>query len=428
MNGLGNTLVMGGGAAGLSFAAFLKSLGDSKVGLWLRDSQRGKNKIREIRENHSTVRLRTKQANLKEYEGGCRFDQISSNMSEFKNYETVVICLPACAYVDVIPLLSGWDELSKVKQMILVAAPLGANALVKKSLGPVANEIDILSLSSFIAAVKFGASATELIIKGKKRRIYISRPKNPALTSSLTRLLASWEIDIVWLERAIEVEARNINIYVHPPFVINRRVLDRIYLHQEHPVYLYRFEPEGPLSLTAFRTMLNLYNESTDILDRFGAKTFNLLAFLNDDNYSLPESYLSRHDIDSFPKQSFEGRLALLMARYGGLLVDPYSEPDAKSGEYFPFSKVSIPVAYALDDGEYQLPRSPVEEYLLLQTLMLLSRACSTDAKTLHELAERVEQYTVEFEQARKVRLTPSLSQIKSFARNLADATIDAHL
>ena len=424
MNDLGNILVMGAGAAGLGLATFTKANSSARVGVWLRNSDRGRAKVSEL--NDRPIHIRTQQEHLKNYEVTAQLDEIGHQLEGFNDYETVMVCLPSTAYGDVTRALCRWSELKSVKQILLIAAPLGANALLKRRAKEVAPDLDIISLSSFPAAMKFNQSSHQIQIKGKKGRIFLSQPNSPQVQEQVISWLSPWNITASWQPSALEVESRNINLYAHPTFAIHPRVLDHIFGQRTLPVYLYRFEPEGPLSLATFRKMVAFHEEIAAVLAGLGCPRFNVLAFLNDDGYPLPASVLSQDDIQSYTTSTHDGQVAMMMARYAGLLVDPHSTPDPITGEYFPFSKVAVPAIAPDGEKPAAMPRIPAEEYLIAKMLQLLGSRLATETPITNSLVLTVEQYVQRFEQEKSRTLLPALNDLKDLAQSLTEGLIVA--
>jgi staphylopine/pseudopaline/yersinopine synthase len=110
------------------------------------------------------------------------------------------------------------------------------------------------------------------------------------------------------------------------------------------------------------------------VLEYFGAKSINLLQFLNDDNYPVHEETLSRADIEQFQTFSEEKQEYLLYIRYSAILIDPFSSPD-KNGRYFEFSAVPFKPAAVDSSGKWVIPRIPLEDYQKLKLIYGLARA-----------------------------------------------------
>jgi len=62
---------------------------------------------------------------------------------------------------------------------------------------------------------------------------------------------------------------------------------------QETIKYVYKLYPEGPITYTMIRHLLNHWKEMMKILTHVNIQSLNLLKFMVDDNYSLQSSSIA---------------------------------------------------------------------------------------------------------------------------------------
>lgn len=230
----------------------------------------------------------------------------------------------------------------------------------------------LIACSSFVAACK--GTSPHFGLRAVKQRVYVHR--HPKLESVL-----DWHpgIQLEVLDHPLAAEARNITSYVHPALFLNEVALDWILRPEWSKKYLYKLFPEGPLSRQTLSTMLDLHQEIGQLL----GSPFNLLKFLNDDNYPVLPQTLSRREIEDFPQFSRLEQEFLLYVRYTSLLIDPFSEPDPLSGRYHDFSAVPMPFC---QDG--QIPRIPLEDYRTLLFLQALASRQALPIPTIEGLCQ----------------------------------------
>ncbi|MOA04032.1 hypothetical protein D3C78_1235650 [compost metagenome] len=161
--------------------------------------------------------------------------------------------------------------------------------------------------------------------------------------------------------------------------------MDYIFGEDETVKYAYKFYPEGPITQYVIHDLLMQWEEITGILNGFNVERFNLLQFMNDDNYPVRSESLSREDIHNFTLFSAIKQQYLLYIRYASLLIDPFSVPDA-NGRYFDFSAVPIQRVYQNEAGYWCVPRIPNEDYYRLKILQGIARNLAIRTPTIDKM------------------------------------------
>ncbi len=229
------------------------------------------------------------------------------------------------------------------------------------------------------------------ITKAIKKRIYIGSTQGVSKTCSFMKsLIERIGVECTILKSALAAESRSITTYVHPPLFLNRMALHDIFFGEGAKKSMYKLFPEGPITPPAIKNMVSLWKEISTFLQSFGITPFNLLKFLNDDNYPVHEMMLSRTNIDGFMNCDSLEQEYLLYVRYTGLLIDPFSEPD-KEGRYFDFSRVPLERVKQVE-GRWEIPRVPLEDYKKLKLLSKLAYCLKQDLPTVNDLVQNFEE------------------------------------
>ncbi|MBX3167578.1 MAG: opine metallophore biosynthesis dehydrogenase [Candidatus Eremiobacteraeota bacterium] len=333
-------LVAGGGPVAFLYARLFLASG-ARVQMW----QRG-------RETECRFSLETDSPRHARWTGHFQLhSRVHGEQELWSEIDWIVLAVPAPAYGSV------FRSLTTRRPDLLEAAWLLPSATLGSSL-QLEGASRIVSLSSFFAASKrVPGETSRFLLRGLKRRIYAGATA-PGLAAPIAELLAQIEVETSELLNPLAAEARNIVTYVHPPLCLNEHALGWIF-QPGPPKYMYKLYPQGPITREVMESMLRAHEEIQFLLGLLGVRPFNLLAFLNDDNYPVLPVSIDPQKIADFPRLSFEERTLLLYIRYASLLIDPWSQPDENTGNYPDFSAVAMPALH--ENGT--VPRVPLEDY-----------------------------------------------------------------
>ncbi|KMQ84069.1 hypothetical protein RF55_18479 [Lasius niger] len=370
----GPTLLVGFGPASIQVAVDLARRGCERLGFLNRPGAKTR-RLRVALERQRYLSL-LGQGQCEAVAGQASIDDFYEDPLQLRDeWQILVLCVPAHAYREVLESLP-WDSLARLQHILLLSPALGS-ALLASQLVRGRREVEIVSLSNYYAATKYAAAEDPLtaVTKAVKRRIYIaSTQRESAFLAGIRDMLANHGIDAVGTQRCLDAESRNITNYVHPPFFLSDFALQAVLGGAaEIPKYMYKLYPAGPITPARIRSMLVLWKEQSRLLERLGIAPLNLLKFLNDDNYPVPETLLGRDDIEGFCDLDEVRQSYLLYVRYTALLVDPFSRPD-RHGYYFDFSAVPFVRAAKNADGLWTIPRIPLEDYRKLKLTVEMGR------------------------------------------------------
>lgn len=155
--------------------------------------------------------------------------------------------------------------------------------------------------------------------------------------------------------------------------------------------YVYKLYPEGPITYTIIRHLLNYWKEMMEIVKHFDIQPLNLLKFMVDDNYPLQPASIDGQEIENFNKLESIHQEYLLYIRYASLLIDPFSIPN-KEGRYFDFSAVPFRGIYKNLDGEWDIPRMPKEDYFRMKIIQGIAHALKLKSPTLDYFVQTYEE------------------------------------
>jgi hypothetical protein len=396
---LDKVLILGTGAVTVQIAVNLKTRLDCTIGIAGRISLRSKKFFNELSENKNTICVKVQNNNHYKIAGECSVDYSFMGYHNVTGeWDTIVLSVTNDAYISVIKQIDI-SIMKYVRNIILVTPAIGSNKLVCEYLKQTNYNVKVVSLSTYYASTRGYDSSVKVLTHGVKKKIYIgSEYKETDICDRLSDLLQQLGIATEISENAYEAESKNISIYVHPPLFMNDNALDIISGSYDTVKYAYKFYPEGPITQYAIHDMVNQWKEISEILKYFNAKRFNLLRFMNDDNYPVMTQSLSRDDIDNFPYFCQIKQEYLVYIRYTSLLIDPFSIPD-KKGRYFDFSAVPILKAYKDQEGCWYMPRIPKEDYYRLRLLQGMANITNTPTPTIDKFIITYEKKLCEFKQ-----------------------------
>ncbi|OMH26610.1 opine metallophore biosynthesis dehydrogenase [Motiliproteus sp. MSK22-1] len=362
---LGRVLIVGAGPAAFQTARIIANQCDS-LGLVNRLSERWLS-MYQLLNKDGVAQVNAATPSLERLSGRVKFDFVFKELSSIRGqWDTLILATPSHVYCDVLGSLPN-RHFRSVRQVVLISSLFGGHQLVKGFFSDLKLMPDVLVFSNYFAATKFNAdnASVSVITKAAKKRIYAysSSSKCNALLL-FEQSLGEVGIEVVALGNGFSVEGRNITSYVHPAFFITPFSLNHIFSETGDIKYMYKLFPEGPVTTATIHTLVELWRDISKLTQHFSGTAFNLLQFLNDDNYPVHQQTISRDQIDRFMELSPIEQEYLIYVRYSAILIDPFSTPDAK-GRYFDFS--AVPYAKGkVTAGKLHFPRVPKED---LQTL-----------------------------------------------------------
>lgn len=371
---LGRVLLAGTGPAAFQTAMLIKNH-SKQLGLVNRSSKRWCTMAKSLHKEGIAHVIAAKPS-LARLAGQVVFDAVFEDLRETDGqWDTLVLATPSHAYPDVLSALPT-ACLKSVKTVVLISSLFGGHRIVKGLFAELDLAPYVLVFSNYFAATKFrsGQTGISVVTKATKKRIYAySSREECVVLSLLTQTLAEVGIEVVELDNGFSVEGRNITSFVHPAFFITPFSLNHILSETREVKYMYKLFPEGPITTETIHTLVELWRDISKLTLHFNGAPFNLLQFLNDDNYPVHPETIRRSQIEQFMSLTPTEQEYLIYVRYSAILIDPFSKPDEK-GCYFDFS--AVPYAKGkVEEGRLYLPRIPQEDIQTLYWLNLLAKA-----------------------------------------------------
>lgn len=399
---LGKVLLIGAGPAAFQTAKILQHQCE-RLGLASRKSDRWQSLFQNLVNNKTAV-IEVAKSSLEPLAGEVKFDNIFSDLSHIEGqWDSIILATPSHAYADVLTQLPK-SSLSSIKQVLLISSLFGGHQIVTGFFKELNLTPNIIVFSNYFAATKFinttqtnteiqkDLQAVKVLTKAKKKRIYIySGIEDSDALNIIIQSLISIGIEVVSLNNAFSVEARNITAYVHPAFFITPFSLNHIISERDDIKFMYKLFPEGPVTTETIHTLVELWRDISKLVIHFKGTPFNLLQFLNDDNYPVHEESISREQINSFMTMSPIEQEYLIYVRYSAILIDPFSEPDS-NGRYFDFS--AVPYAKGIvNASNLYLPRVPKEDLQTLYWFKSLASYAGFELSTVNRVLDIFESW-----------------------------------
>lgn len=400
LRSFGDTLIIGAGPTAIQVAVNLSNGWCHRLGMASRMSERTSQFKRDLEDHQFIIRSEVQQENHIHLTGEVKLDCFYEGIHTVEDrWDTIIYCTPSDSYLDVTKQLNV-KCLHKVKTIILLSPSIGSSLLVRNQLETAKERIEVISLSTYYAATKFKTdkeNLTTCLTKAIKKRVYVGSFGGQATALMLIKdFIEGLGIQCTIVQNAMEAETRNITTYVHPPLFMNEFALNELFYGSGPKKYMYKIYPEGPITQHAIRNMVQLWKELSIFSQLFGAKPFNLLKFLNDDNYPVHDITLSREDIETFVDQNSVKQEYLLYIRYTAILIDPFSVPD-KDGKYYDFSAVPFKRVFQDQNGKWVIPRVPLEDYQKLKLIHGLASKMGIDLPKTFELITLFEAKVFQF-------------------------------
>ncbi|MFC0212152.1 opine metallophore biosynthesis dehydrogenase [Paenibacillus chartarius] len=394
MSLLRRVLIAGTGPAAVQLAVLLKRWRSGRVGIAGRRSVRSAPFFDALRESGGTVAVDISHPKLGALQGECFVDASFHEYGSIEGqWDTLILSVTADAYVPVLAQLPT-DLLRSLRCVALLSPTFGSSALIRRYLKEKGGDAEVISFSTYLGDTRRTADKppTYVLTTAVKRKVYAGAMGLPSESvETFRQLFEEAGITLEATDSALEAETRNISLYVHPPLFMNDFSLGIIFNRPAVPKFIYKLFPEGPITQTLMREMLEQWKEITALVLKLNLKGVNLLRFMVDDNYPVRPESLARCDIERFPELDPVHQQYLLYVRYASLLIDPYSEPD-RDGRYFDFSAVPLRPVFINHEGAWDIPRMPKEDYYRIKIIQGIAQAAGVPCPTIDEFVVRYEQ------------------------------------
>lgn len=391
-----NVLIAGSGPVGVNlYINFNKGYAE-KVGLKIRNSKNSELFLKNLKSNNNLIESTVSVNEINSISGKCLLENLYINSEELINeWDVLILCTPCDAYLSVLKDLN-LKKLTRIKKIVLISPEFGSSLILKSFLKN-DKTIEFISFSNYFGASNFSDDNHCLVITNAlKKNIYIgSTHENSLFVRKIADFLGEFKINSICCKNQLEAESKNITLFVHSPFLLNKVSLDQVFDIDKTKRFLYKLYPEGPITMTVIHKMINLYQEILELYSAVNLPEFNLLKFLND-SYPVPENSISKNDIEDylgFPQLKKE---YLLYVRYASILIDPFSTPD-EDGRYFDFSRVSYSRIYKDKENLWNIPRRPLEDYNKLNLIWHLTKLYGTRSDQIFELIKIYKDYYFNF-------------------------------
>ncbi|MGK9252257.1 opine metallophore biosynthesis dehydrogenase [Paenibacillus humicus] len=393
MSALGDSLILGTGPAAVQLAVLLRRQLSIRVGIAGRSSPRSRSFFAALAQGDGALVADVQNAAHRELGGTCMLDAWHEGYDRIEGeWPTLVLAVTADAYVPVLEQLPP-SVLKAARCLVLVSPTFGSGSLVGQllqRLQPAARP-EVVSFSTYLGDTRWpdGRPGSRAVTTGVKRKVFIgsSCGRSSAVMEELQGACARSGIAMEALESPLAAETRNISLYVHPPLFMNEFALEAVFSLESDRVqtYVYKLYPEGPITPSLIRDMRSCWLEISAIVQAIGLRPINLLRFMTEECYPVRPQSLSSEELERFPELDAVHQQYLLYIRYASLLIDPFSEPDGQ-GRYFDFSAVPIRSLAVNDEGRWEVPRMPKEDYYRTATLQGIARRLGVPTPTIDRL------------------------------------------
>ena len=335
--------------------------------------------------------------------------EISDLHGDLRPVKTLYLCTPHTEYESVVQSLPR----HLYEELVLLNGGLGNSDSVAQS---VDNKTRVFTFSNFFGAAKFHGE--RLHLKALKRKVYLCGETGLSLAMGLPKI----GVEVGRVGTSLEAELRNITLYAHSAFGLAPHTLEAVFGLTDIPRYLYKLYPEGPVDRNRTRVYAQFFEDVMSVAEGLGARKFNLLEFLQRDNYPVSSRFLADEEVENYPKLSIEAKGDLLFARYCGLLVDASSQPD-QDGRFFDFSAVRVAPARKCEEVLH-LPRIQAEELYNLQILRALEARLGLELAGLREIWADVQSVIARLESKTAASLSAQLQQQNELASSKAASMV----
>ncbi|MEC0249196.1 opine metallophore biosynthesis dehydrogenase [Paenibacillus chitinolyticus] len=378
-------LVLGTGPASIQLAVLLKKVANCRVGIAGRKSVRSEHFFAALKQSSRRIRADIQNEKHRQLQGECVMDDVFHGYESIAgSWDTVILSVTADAYIGVLQQIRE-QLLQQVRCVVLISPTFGSNSLIRHYMTDIRADAEIISFSTYLGDTRWrhGKPSDQVITTGIKKKVFIGSTKSPS--DHVTKLRTLYEqlgITLEIMRSPFEAETRNSSLYVHPPLFMNDFSLNVLFGEAAPKKFVYKMFPEGPITPGLIRDMVACWKEMTAIIRKLNIEGLNLLKFMTDDNYPVRPESLSRHEIDNFLHFETIHQEYLVYVRYTSLLIDPFSEPD-QDGRYFDFSAVPIRQIFVNQEGYWDIPRMPKEDYYRIKIIQGIARYVDSSCPTI---------------------------------------------
>ncbi|MGE6514669.1 opine metallophore biosynthesis dehydrogenase [Lysinibacillus sphaericus] len=414
-------LLLGTGPTVIQLAVNFKNYYNGKVAIAGRESLRSKIFFETIVQHQLALKVNIQNTQHQSVAGECIIDEFFKGYHAISgNWDTVVLSVTTDSYIAVLEQIDT-KVLKEASCFILISPTFGSSHLITNFLKNLSSQAEVISFSTYYGDTRWLGEipSNEVLTTGVKKTVYIGSTYSKSdRLEKLSELFHHLGIHLKKLASPLEAETRNISLYVHPPLFMNDFSLKAIFDGNNITKYVYKLYPEGPITYTMIRHLLNYWKEMMVIVKHFNIQPLNLLKFMVDDNYTLQPASIARQEIENFTKLESIHQEYLLYIRYASLLIDPFSMPN-QEGRYFDFSAVPLRRIFKNHDGEWDIPRMPKEDYYRVKIIQGIANALKLKSPTLDHFVQTYEEKLQQVVASSENKIYSDAFQVKSFTQEI---------
>jgi len=414
-------LLLGTGPTAIQLAVNFKQYFMSKIAIAGRQSIRSHMVFESIIQHQLTLQVSVQNSQHQPVAGESTIDELFKGYHSINGkWDTVVLCVTTDSYISVLAEIET-DVLKEVSCFILISPTFGSSHLITNFLKNVSPHAEVISFSTYYGDTRWldDIPSNKVVTTGVKKTVYIgSTQATSEIVDELCTLFNRLGIQLKKVPSPLEAETRNISLYVHPPLLMNDFSLQAIFDEQNTPKYVYKLYPEGPITYTTIRLMLNYWKEMMAVVNYLHILPLNLLKFMVVDNYPLHPESIDRQEIENFNQLEPIHQEYLLYIRYASLLIDPFSKPD-QDGKYFDFSTVPLRRIFINQNGEWDVPRMPKEDYYRVKIIQGIAKALKLKSPTFDDLVQTYEEKLRQVVASSDLKTYSDAFQVKSFSQDI---------
>ncbi|MFF2795780.1 opine metallophore biosynthesis dehydrogenase [Lysinibacillus xylanilyticus] len=414
-------LLLGTGPTVIQLAVNFKNYYNCKVAIAGRESLRSKIFFETIVQHQRELNVNIQNTQHRSVAGKCIIDAFFKGYHTVSgDWDTVVLSVTTDSYISVLTQIDK-EVLKKASCFILISPTFGSSHLITNFLKNLSPQAEVISFSTYYGDTRWLGEnpSNEVLTTGVKKTVYIGSTYSKSdRLDELSKLFCYLGIHLKKVASPLEAETKNISLYVHPPLFMNDFSLKAIFDEKKITKYVYKLYPEGPITYTVIRHLLNYWKEMMAIVQHFNIQPLNLLKFMVDDNYPLQPESIARQEIENFNKLESIHQEYLLYIRYASLLIDPFSIPN-QEGRYFDFSAVPLRSIFKNHDGEWDIPRMPKEDYYRVKIIQGIAKALKLKSPTLDYFVQTYEDKLQQVVASQVNKIYSDAFQVKTFSQEI---------